>query len=58
MKECQTLLEKHGYSVGSYGIDGEFGKDTLAAVKAFQEDRGLKVDGIVGPVTRKELMKT
>ena len=58
VKECQTLLEKHGYSVGSYGIDGEFGKDTLAAVKAFQEDRGLKVDGIVGPVTRKELMKT
>ena len=58
VKECQTLLEKAGYSVGPCGIDGEFGKDTLAAVKAFQKDRGLKVDGIVGPVTRKELMST
>ena len=58
VKECQTLLEKAGYSVGPCGIDGEFGKDTLAAVKAFQKDHGLKVDGIVGPLTKKELMKT
>ena len=58
VKECQILLEKHGYSVGSCGIDGKFGKDTLAAVKAFQNDHGLEVDGIVGPITRKELMKT
>ena len=58
VKECQTLLEKAGYSVGPCGIDGDFGKDTLAAVKAFQKDHGLKVDGIVGPLTKKELMKT
>ena len=57
VKECQTLLEKAGYSVGSCGIDGDFGRATLAAVKAFQKDHGLVVDGIVGPVTRKELMK-
>ena len=57
VRECQTLLEKRGYSVGSCGIDGKFGKDTLAAVKAFQKDHGLKTDGIVVPVTRKELMK-
>jgi len=58
VKECQALLEKAGYSVGPCGIDGEFGKDTLAAVKAFQKDHGLKVDGIVGPLTKRELMKT
>ena len=58
VKECQTLLEKAGYSVGPCGIDGDFGRATLAAVKAFQSDHGLVVDGIVGPVTRKELMKT
>ena len=58
VRECQTLLEKAGYSVGSCGIDGDFGRATLAAVKAFQADHGLVVDGIVGPVTRKELMKT
>ena len=58
VKECQTLLEKAGYSVGPCGIDGDFGRATLAAVKAFQSDHGLVVDGIVGPKTRKELMKT
>ena len=57
VKECQALLEKAGYSVGPCGIDGDFGRATLAAVKAFQSDHGLVVDGVVGPVTRKELMK-
>ena len=28
-----------------------FGDDTLAAVRAFQRDNGLEVDGIVGPLT-------
>ena len=58
VKECQALLEKHGYDLGPCGVDGDFGRMTEKAVRAFQEDRGLKVDGIVGPVTRKELMKT
>ena len=31
--------------------DGIFGKLTQAAVKAYQKDQGIKVDGIVGPVT-------
>ncbi len=31
--------------------DGIFGKLTHAAVVAFQADQGIKVDGIVGPVT-------
>ena len=31
--------------------DGIFGKLTQAAVKAFQQDQDIKVDGIVGPVT-------
>jgi len=31
--------------------DGIFGKLTHAAVVAFQTDQGIKVDGIVGPVT-------
>src|ERR1700704_2569733 len=33
------------------GVDGGFGKDTKAAVIAFQQDRGLKVDGEAGPDT-------
>ena len=56
VKECQTRLVELGYDVGSCGIDGIFGKETLAAVKAFQQDHRLKVDGIVGPKTWAELL--
>jgi peptidoglycan hydrolase-like protein with peptidoglycan-binding domain len=35
--------------------DGIFGKLTHAAVVAFQHDQGIKVDGIVGPVTHGRL---
>ena len=51
VSELQTMLVKLGYDVGSYGIDGDFGKATLAAVKSFQSDNRLSTDGIVGPAT-------
>ena len=44
----QTLLIQRGYSVGATGADGKFGAKTEAAVKAFQKDNGLSVDGVVG----------
>ena len=47
----QTKLVQKGYSVGSYGIDGDFGSGTLKAVKEFQQDHGLTADGIVGAKT-------
>lgn len=46
----QAELEKLGYDVGP--IDGISGARTLAAVRAFQDDHDLTVDGIVGPATR------
>ena len=42
----QTLLGKHNFNVNY--VDGDFGPDTLAKVKAFQKAKGLDADGIVG----------
>ena len=47
----QTMLIQRGYSCGSYGADGSFGNATLKAVKQFQLDNGLEMDGVVGSAT-------
>lgn len=57
IKWLQTRLIELGYSCGSCGVDGSFGYDTLSAVKRFQRDRGLVVDGNVGGATHRELVK-
>lgn len=49
--ECQTMLVKLGYDIGPCGIDGDYGKATMAAVTQFQKDHGLGADGICGPKT-------
>ena len=49
--QVQCMLTKRGYSVGSSGVDGDFGKATDAAVRSFQSDKGLEVDGQVGANT-------
>lgn len=49
--QVQCLLTERGYSVGRAGVDGAFGKDTAAAVRRFQRDKGLDADGHVGPQT-------
>lgn len=38
-------------TTGTGGVDGDFGSLTEQAVRAFQAEHGLAVDGIVGPVT-------
>ena len=51
VKELQLALIKLGYDCGKWGADGEFGDATEKAVKSFQRDHGLDVDGEAGPLT-------
>ncbi len=53
VEELQKKLASLGFSPGP--VDGIFGELTEAAVLAFQENRGLETDGIVGPQTRTAL---
>ena len=47
VKELQNDLLKLGYSLPNYGADGDFGSETVKAVKAFQKEYGLPVDGVM-----------
>ena len=51
VKIMQERLMEKGYDLGAAGADGAFGKQTEKAVQAFQRDKGLTVDGVVGPKT-------
>ncbi|MGI9023416.1 MAG: peptidoglycan-binding domain-containing protein, partial [Acidimicrobiales bacterium] len=37
--------------LGPLAVDGQFGPKTEAAVKKFQQNQGLVVDGVVGALT-------
>lgn len=58
VKALQRSLARHGYT-DAHGhalrIDGDFGPNTDAAVRAFQRDHHLTVDGKVGAHTREAL---
>ena len=57
VRAVQTMLDRLGYDLGAYGVDGDFGKDTEAALKRFQSDHGLAADGVCGPATYATLKK-
>jgi len=48
IKTLQYLLRARGHSIV---VDGTFGPQTDAAVKAFQQSHALAADGIVSPTT-------
>lgn len=51
----QIMLRDLGQNPGT--IDGNFGDNTEAAVRAFQKKYGLSIDGIVGKATKAEIWK-
>lgn len=51
VQQAQKLLIAKGYALPKYGADGDFGNETLNAVKAFQTAFGLVVDGVIGKDT-------
>ncbi|MCZ0905143.1 peptidoglycan-binding domain-containing protein, partial [Microcoleus sp. HI-ES] len=51
VKKLQKLLNARGLSSHPIVIDGVFGPTTLAAVKKFQRQAHLHVDGVVGGKT-------
>ena len=48
VRTVQYLLRHHGFRLG---VDRKFGRRTEEAVRDFQRDRGLQVDGVVGNQT-------
>lgn len=56
VRALQLLLIGRGYGVGGDGADGDFGRATLAALVAYQRDKGLDADGELGPDTLARLI--
>lgn len=56
VKYAQQLLMKAGYDLPKYKADGQYGAETVSAVKAFQKANGLQQDGIIGPKTWAKLL--
>jgi peptidoglycan hydrolase-like protein with peptidoglycan-binding domain len=49
VRQLQEALKEAGHDPGP--IDGDFGPATEAAVRAFQQEKGIAVDGVVGDIT-------
>ncbi|MCA1838718.1 MAG: N-acetylmuramoyl-L-alanine amidase [Actinomycetota bacterium] len=56
--DLQTRLEKLGFDIPLDESSGSFGAGTEAAVRGFQQDRGLVVDGLVGDATWREIVES
>ncbi|GEM_PF-1599823 len=54
VEDLQKRLKEAGFDPGP--LDGKFGPKTRAAVLAFQQAKGIQVDGIVGPQTKAAML--
>ena len=55
VEELQELLSRLGFY--SEPINSEYGQELMKSVEAFQENRGLSIDGVVGLNTATEIKK-
>jgi len=55
VKELQEKLINLEYNLGSYGADGVYGNTTVQALKSFQRDNNLTVDGIYGQASQEKM---
>lgn len=53
-RDVQRALRAAGYYTGA--IDGKVGPLTIRAIRDFQRDHGLKVDGVAGRNTKRALV--
>lgn len=56
VKAAQNLLIGNKCSVGIDGADGDFGRNTEIAVRAYQAKKGLALDGVIGKDTWSKLL--
>lgn len=54
VRELQKLLVRAGFSIE---VDGDFGQATERAVRLYQKNNGLEIDGVAGPATMAALQK-
>lgn len=58
VQDLQARLERLGNDIAPQELGGDFGPSTEMAVRAFQQSRGLDVDGIVGNNTWRVLVES
>jgi len=51
LKMLQQSLMRLGIKLPRFGADGDYGRETYKAIRTFQKNNGLKVDGLIGPNT-------
>jgi N-acetylmuramoyl-L-alanine amidase len=58
VRDVQARLQGLGFHIDAVDLEGHaFGPSTEAAVRGFQQERGLLVDGVVGPDSWEELVE-
>ena len=55
--DLQTRLQALGFDLGGRGVDGVFRESTETVVRSFQQRLGLLADGLVGPITWREIVE-